>query len=139
MVLRMDKEFKGGRIPADFSGYVSPIAVEITRKQEEDLEKAIYTVLETYNITVDKDELLKALSYDRNQYETGYKAGYKAAKDEQRLGTWIVHGNYARCSECKETGGTILNGDKPEPFLTKFCPNCGAKMRKVAVRWEAKA
>lgn len=62
-----------------------------------------------------------------------------AAQGEQRLGTWIVHGIYARCSECKETGGTILNGDKPEPFLTKFCPNCGVKMRKVAVRWEAKA
>jgi rubrerythrin len=139
MVIKMDKGFKGGRIPADFSGYASPIAVEIARKQEEDLEKALYTVLETYNITVDKDELLKALSYDRNQYEAGYKAGYKAAQGEQRIGTWIVHGIYARCSECKETGGTILNGDKPEPMLTKFCPNCGAKMRKVAVRLEEKA
>lgn len=139
MVLKMDKGFKGGKIPVDFCDYVSPIAVEIARKQESDLEKAIYTALETYNITVDKDELLKALSYDRNQYEAGYKAGYKAAQGEQRLGTWIVHGIYARCSECEETGGTILNGDKPEPFLTKFCPNCGAKMRKVAVRWEAKA
>lgn len=78
----MDKGFKKGKIPIDFSDYTSPIAVEIARKQEEDLEKALYTVLETYNITVDKDELLKALSYDRNQYEAGYKAGYEAAMNE---------------------------------------------------------
>lgn len=58
------------------------VAVEIARKQEEDLEKAIYTVLEAYNITVNKDELIKALRYDRGQYEAGYKAGYEAAMNE---------------------------------------------------------
>lgn len=82
MVLKMDKGFKGGKIPVDFCDYVSPIAVEIARKQEEDLKKALYTVLETYNITVDKDELVKALQYDRNQYEKGYKAGYEKGYDE---------------------------------------------------------
>ena len=127
-------------IEIDWSNYEPPISVDyIMREQEKQLEKDVLKVIASYNITVNSDELVKALRYDINQYETGYKAGYKAAQGEQKLGTWIVHGIYARCSECNETGGTILNGDKPEPFLTKFCPNCGVKMRKVAVRWEAKA
>ena len=42
--------------------------------------------------------------------------------------TWMAHGNpiaFYYCSECKEQTYADENGDS---ILSKFCPNCGAKM-----------
>lgn len=70
-------------IEVDWSNYESPIIVDyIMREQKKQFEKDILKVIASYNITVDADELLKALSYDRNQYEKGYKAGYSRGYDE---------------------------------------------------------
>lgn len=44
--------------------------------------------------------------------------------------TWMVHENpvaYYYCSECKNQAYADEFGD---PLLTKFCPDCGADMRK---------
>lgn len=49
-------------------------------------ENQVYQAIQNIGVDVDKEELLKALSYDRNQYEKGYRA----AKDE------IV-----RCKDCR--------------------------------------
>lgn len=52
--------------------YKSPIDIiygNIETKVEDDVVKAI----QSYNISVDKDELIKALNYDREQYKAGYK------------------------------------------------------------------
>ena len=57
--------------------YESPIEIlmgEFRMQQENE----ILTAIQGYNIRVDKDELVKALAYDRNQYEKGYADGYKA-------------------------------------------------------------
>ena len=54
------------------------------------VDDSIYKAVSQYGIKVDKDELLKALQYDRNQYETGYRDGYKARDKE------IIH-----CKDCK--------------------------------------
>lgn len=59
--------------------YKSPIVVEMERKIKEinlKVENDIYNAVLDCKITVDKDELMKALSYDRNQYIHGYWAGY---------------------------------------------------------------
>lgn len=97
---------------------------------------------------IDKHEAYMLLKHEVETHELpASKEAYERAMRiidmmkpcDRRLATWIVHGIYARCSECEETGGMILNGDKQEPFLTKFCPNCGARMRGTAVRWEVKA
>ena len=53
--------------------YKSPIDIiygNIETKVEDDVVKAI----QSYNISVDKDELIKALNYDREQYKAGYKS-----------------------------------------------------------------
>ena len=55
-----------------------PIAEEINKQTEETVFKAIHRV----GVDVNKEELLKALQYDRNQYEKGYKDGYDEAIDE---------------------------------------------------------
>ena len=44
--------------------------------------------------------------------------------------TWMAHGNsiaYYYCSECKNQAYADEFGDS---LLTKFCPDCGADMRK---------
>ncbi len=51
--------------------------IEMNCRQHE--EKAIMEVLHSIGVKVDKDELLKALEYDRGQYNVGYKDGYRDA------------------------------------------------------------
>lgn len=54
--------------------YESPIKMiyeDIKNEQEND----VYKVIMSYGIDVDKDELLRALNYDRRQYEAGYRDG----------------------------------------------------------------
>ena len=68
----------------DMSGYDSPIrmiAGEIETKMENDTLMAIHR----YGIDVDKEELIKALAYDRGQYEKGYADACNSHK------LWNVH------------------------------------------------
>ena len=57
--------------------YLSPInkmyadITEQMMKQEED--RIMYTVKQTVGYDVDKNELIRALQYDRQQYDKGYK------------------------------------------------------------------
>ena len=60
-----------------------PTPIESRDMAEELLEpKPVEDVAEEVGIKVDRDELIKALAYDRKQYEKGYVDGYRAAKDE---------------------------------------------------------
>ena len=61
--------------------YKSPIDIiygDIQIEVEDNVVKAI----QGFNIDIDKDELIKALNYDREQYKAGYKDGYKDALEE---------------------------------------------------------
>lgn len=49
------------------------IQTRIVKQQEND----VYQAVQQYGITVDKEELLKALRYDREQYTKGYNDGIK--------------------------------------------------------------
>lgn len=51
--------------------YESPIKI-IQDRIQMDMENDIMKVVQRYNIDVDKDELLKALKYDREQYDKGF-------------------------------------------------------------------
>jgi hypothetical protein len=52
--------------------YKSPIEV-IYGQMQTQLEGDIFRTVQNYGINVDKDELIKALAYDRNQYDVGYR------------------------------------------------------------------
>lgn len=68
--------------------YKSPVELyvrDIKQQMTEKLEETCYTAVIEYFPNVDKDELIRALQYDRQQYEQGYRD----AKDE------IV-----RCKDC---------------------------------------
>ena len=49
------------------------------------LEDSVCEAVQSVGVNVDKDELIKALQYDRDQYNKGFVAGYeqgiKAGKD----------------------------------------------------------
>lgn len=79
-------------------------------------------------VHVDKEELIKALAYDRNQYIKGYKDA--KAKYKRPCGKWsprrtIKRGGYPEhelvCSEC----GAVRNIRVGEVFPV-FCEQCGA-------------
>lgn len=88
--------------------YKSPIKViygQLQTKFEDDVVKAV----QSYDINVDKDELIKALAYDRGQYTAGYSAGYADA-----MATIV------RCGECIHRGNLQACDGRP---LDWYCPN----------------
>ena len=52
--------------------YQSPVDIIMGQMQTK-IEGEVYSAVQRIGINVDKDELLKALKYDRGQYEKGYK------------------------------------------------------------------
>jgi len=59
--------------------YESPIAMIAEKMATEIAEKfdgEVLTAIRKYHVDVNKDELVKALAYDRGQYEKGYADGF---------------------------------------------------------------
>lgn len=90
-------------------------------------ENEVVKAVRSVNIKVDKEELLKALAYDRNQYEKGYADGQRDAKEH---GRWILSPDHSEgiCTRCnfKIYGRPYQSSYLIVPY--DFCPNCGAKM-----------
>lgn len=59
--------------------YDSPIRLAVS-KMTSQFNDDIYNAVVKTGIDVDKDELVRALNYDRNQYEKGYRDGLEASK-----------------------------------------------------------
>ena len=57
---------------------ITDIQHQIVKQQDEEIYKAVLH----YIPNVDKEELIRALQYDREQYDKGYADGYMAAKGE---------------------------------------------------------
>ena len=67
----------------------SPIEIlvgTITNEMDSKLENAIVTAVQKVGIRVDKEELIKALRYDRDQYCKGYFDGYNDAMQAEEQG-----------------------------------------------------
>lgn len=99
--------------------YESPIEIiqnDINSKLEDGILKAVQNI----GIYVDKEELLKALSYDRDQYVKGYTDGSpphaRWIKEKDRRFRW-------HCSRC----GYVIGPMKRD---ANYCLKCGAKMEK---------
>ena len=66
----------------EYNKYESPIKIiqnNIHKQMLIQMEDNIMKVVQRYGIEVDKDELQKALKYDRQQYEKGFNDGYEAS------------------------------------------------------------
>lgn len=72
--------------------YESPITLIETQMRIEK-ENNIFNAVKEIGVDVDKEELIKALKYDRGQYNKGYKDGYKAGIKRlcDRLGIIVEH------------------------------------------------
>ena len=68
--------------------YRSPIEI-IYGQMQTQIEGDIYRAVASYYPNVDKEELLRALKYDRDQYHKGYADGRRDAMDE-----------LVKCKEC---------------------------------------
>ena len=95
----------------------SPIDVyTITNEMATALDDEIVTVVQRFGFDVNKEELTKALLYDRDQYRKGYEDG-RPPKGEWEVIDEAEPRRYG-CSVCK-----ILSWD-----MSNFCPHCGADM-----------
>ena len=110
---------------ADFD-YEPPIKL-IQQQMEMKLEGDILNAVYRYGIDVNKEELLKALAYDREQYRKGFNDAKK--KYAKPKANWIMQafnddrGHFKiafMCDNCK------IHTD----YATDFCPHCGADTRK---------
>ena len=103
--------------------YKSPVDI-IYGQMQTQMEGDILRAVQSYGINVDKEELIRALQYDRDQYNRGYEDG---RSDAVARGRWVrriidVSVPYYwkdECSICGFAGDTYF----------KYCPICGANMR----------
>lgn len=89
--------------------YESPI--EISNEITQNLEDYVMTIVQKYGVIVNKEELKKALQYDRDQYAKGYADG-------QRAGERIAKVTYLEMSR------------NPKNIIWK-CENCGQYMHRT--------
>lgn len=67
--------------------YKSPIEIicgELQTQMMQEDEKLVMKAIRNVGVNVDKETLIKALQYDRNQYTKGYKDGKNKALDKIR-------------------------------------------------------
>lgn len=86
--------------------YESPIKIMYGTAQSS-IENDVFKAILSYDIQVDKDELIRALTYDRQQYEKGYAEGTAdalEAKAAHMTWPWIS-----------------VNDKLPKPFQQVLC------------------
>lgn len=102
--------------------YQSPIEL-ILKHIAEEQEKGLYHhIVYRYGINVDKEELIKALQYDRDQYDKGYQ---DAVLKYRKIGKWELHDDGSgTCSNCRRTQKYVWDFDR----FQNYCGCCGAEM-----------
>lgn len=112
--------------------YRSPIEICTHEPIFKEMEDGIIRATVSCGVQIDKDELIRALAYDREQYRCGYQAAER--KYKRPKGEWQVRFPYddtdkARtCSNCKITQSVNVYDGK---VRFRFCPYCGAEMGGV--------
>lgn len=106
--------------------YESPIKV-FQENLEIQFEGEILKAVQRVDITVDRDELIRALRCDREQYQKGFDDARKDAVP-------VAHGRWEQdadgdwyCTNCDEAVA-ICDSGKERTYRKPYCPNCGAKM-----------
>jgi hypothetical protein len=96
-----------------------PVATFIQNKTESFIEGELLKVTQEMGLDVDREELLKALKYDRGQYEKGFRDGVKSA---QKYGNWYIRSAY-------------LTDSADSPFREYYmeCSECGRKVEGISV------
>ena len=108
------------------SGYESPITIYETAYEDSWKTDFVLNTVKKVGINVEKDELIRALKFDRDQY---YK-GYNEAKLEHETPSeyWFFDDGYIRCTCCKRKCPYQDYDDGL--ILTDYCGFSGKKMHK---------
>lgn len=113
-------------------GWESPLTIteEICRNVVEAYDGYILEEVRKVVPYIDKDELVKALEYDRGQYEKGYADGRAdATKHGHNTGEGV---RWFKCSICGWGFNDIFMTDESHiETFPNYCPNCGARMDEV--------
>ena len=85
--------------------YESPINI-ITGQIKTNYEDAIYSAVQNVVINVDREELLKALEYDRRQFEEGFRKGeeYTLLQIKNLLPEWLYAAIVAHIKAGEQNG-----------------------------------
>lgn len=70
-------------------------------------EDAVFKAIQKVDIKVDRNELIKALKYDRAQYDKGYADG----RAEPRFGEWISVDNPPKVEKYEEVEILVTDGE----------------------------
>lgn len=87
--------------------------VEFIKGQTEQTEKYIVESVQSVGIKINKEELIKAINYDRNQYEKGYKNGYMEGYSDAQ-DDWVYNenpennGRYLAAVQCGKDKGIVI-------------------------------
>ena len=91
--------------------YKSPIELieldSVVESIKDETDNQIYQAIRRVGIDVDKEELIKALKYDRGQYDKGYADGYKEAISEFNAKIELY-----KTGICIRGGGETVEGEK---------------------------
>ena len=93
-------------IPPIWTEFPNPIDDVIKMIKDEQENRIVCTVQSALGIRVDKHELVRALAYDRDQYEKGYYDGCNAALSER-----------VYCKDCKEAYDPFIGTLKGQGYL----------------------
>lgn len=105
--------------------YKSPVSIiqdDYMKKYVEQLDNSIFMAIEKkFRAKIDRDELIKALNYDRGQYEKGFADGVASVQPKwipvtERLPT--EEGFYRVCHKSKAIADRYFYGDGE--LFTKF-------------------
>ena len=126
--------------------YESPISF-VTEQVANDIvmknEGYLYQYIRDVGINIDKDELVKALQYDRGQYDKGYADGYtEGVKNYQKLyenimgiqrptGKWDGNSNNMDNRLSEKQNVVVIHYDSNTEIV--HCPHCGCYLRSSVV------
>lgn len=100
--------------PIELQFGINDMVSEFIKGQTEQTEKYIVESVQSVGIKIDKDELIKAINYDRNQYEKGYEDGYSVEYCDACEGNWVYNenpknnGRYLVAVQCGKDKGIII-------------------------------
>lgn len=83
-MIEIKNAFSGMSYESPINIFESTIYDDIAKKVTKDFDNAVYKAVMDVGIIVDKEELIRALNYDRGQYEKGYRNGWDAAMEKIR-------------------------------------------------------
>ena len=85
--------------------YKSPIEI-ITGQIKTNYEDGIFRAIQNVGINIDREELLKALEYDRGQYEEGFRKGeeYTLLQIKNLLPEWLYAAIVRRLKAGEQNG-----------------------------------